>query len=75
MTKVYSNDKSGKLFDALKAEFNIASDRKLAEVLGVKPPVISKIRCGKLPVGATLILRAHEEMGIEVTRIRELIAA
>lgn len=73
-TKTFANDKSGNLFNTIMADLGITSDRKLAEVLEVAAPVISKIRNGKLSVGATMILKAHETLDYEVKRIRELLA-
>ncbi len=48
------------------------NDAHLSYRLHVQAPVISKLRHGSLEVGATLILRAHEEFGLPVAQIREL---
>ena len=60
------------LLDALRARFDIKSDAALARELVVKPPQISKLRSGSLPVGATLILSIHEHLGVPVAEIRAL---
>jgi len=73
MAKTFVNDASGNLFNTIRADYNLSSDRKLAQALEVAPPVISKIRSGKLAVGATMILKAHEELGYPVKKIRELL--
>jgi hypothetical protein len=72
--KTYENDASGNLFNYLRADKGVASDRALAIALNVKPPVVSKIRAGSLKVGATIILRAHETFGLPVAQIRTLLA-
>ena len=38
----------------------------------VAPPVISKIRHGRLPVGASLLIRMHEETGMNIGELRDL---
>lgn len=70
------NEKSraGNLVDALRKRFDIKSDAALARELDVQPPVISKLRSGYSPLGASLILRIHEHLGVPVKEIRELAA-
>jgi hypothetical protein len=41
-------------------------------VLEVQPPIISKIRHGKLNVGATILLRMHEKSEIPIRELKEL---
>lgn len=60
------------LLDTLRARFDIKSDAALARELEVKPPQISKLRSGLLPVGATMILSIHEHLGVPVKEIRAL---
>lgn len=52
---------------------NLRNDAGLSRALDVSPPVICKIRNRKLPIGASLILRAHEETGMSVKEIKSLI--
>lgn len=63
-----------KLLDTLMAQHSLTSDAALARELELLPPVISKIRHNKLPVGATHILLIHEKFGIPVKDIREALA-
>jgi transcriptional regulator with XRE-family HTH domain len=67
-------DNSGNLFNALTARAEVKNDAGLARALGVAPPAISKIRHGKLTVGAALILAIHETFAMPVAEIRRLIA-
>ena len=60
------------LLDTLRTRFDIKSDAALARELDVKPPQISKLRSGLLPVGATMILSIHEHLGVPVAEIRAL---
>lgn len=59
MTK-YPQDNSGTLFDVMLHRLSLKNDAALARLLEVAPPVISKIRHGVLPFGATLIIAVHE---------------
>lgn len=55
--------------DILKCKNDVA----LAIALDVAPPVISKVRHGRLPVGATLIIKLHEATGMPVANIKAYI--
>jgi hypothetical protein len=39
----------------------------------MSPPVLSKIRHGKIKVNAEFILAIHEKMGIPVKQIRDML--
>ena len=60
------------LVNTLVMRLGVSTDKALATILAVKPPVLSKIRSGKLPVGATLLLRMHEESGLSIRALRDL---
>lgn len=63
------------LLDHLLTEHKLKNDAELSRVLEVGPPVVSKIRHGRLPVTATLILRMHEKLGVPVKTIRQFVPA
>lgn len=63
------------LLDEVITRNGIKNDAELARRLELKPPQISKVRNGALPVGSTLILRLHEVFAMPVAEIRELAAA
>lgn len=67
------NDCSGELFDAIIRIEGLKNDAALARLLDLAPPVVSKIRHGRLAVGPALILKVHEELGMPVREIRDLI--
>lgn len=58
--------RSNDLLDAVLRKTGLKNDAALARALEVAPPVISKIRHGRLPVGASLVVRVCEltEMGL-----------
>jgi plasmid maintenance system antidote protein VapI len=62
----------GALLDELIKRLNLKNDAALAKVLEVAPPVISKLRNGRLPVGATILITMHEVTGMTVAKLRSL---
>lgn len=61
-----------KLLDTLIETLKLKNDAELCRVLEVQPPIISKIRHGKLAVGATILLRMHEKSNISIRELKEL---
>lgn len=74
MQQTQQKDASGQLFDHLIRVESLKNDAELARRLKVAPPVLSKIRHGRLPVGPTLIINIHETFGLPVATIRDLMA-
>lgn len=74
MNKLLVNDTydPNHLLDALIEKMNLKNDAALSRRLVVQPPVISKIRHRRLPVGASLLIRMHEESGLSIRELREL---
>ena len=58
------------LLDAIIKYLGIRNDAALSRRLEVAPPIISKIRRRKLPIGAALLIRIHEETGWTIKEIR-----
>jgi hypothetical protein len=63
-----------KLLDTLIERMQLKNDAELSRRLGVPAPVISQMRHRKLPVGATMLLRMHEESNIPIAELKELLA-
>lgn len=61
------------LLDAVISKNGLKNDAALARFLRVAPPVISKTRRFKLPVGAGMVLKCHEIGGMPVPAIREFV--
>jgi hypothetical protein len=59
------------LLDTMIAELNLKNDAALSRALDQSPPVISKIRHGRLPIGDTIIISLHELSDWPVKRIKE----
>lgn len=64
---------SHRLLDAIKAEFQLINDAALVKFLGSRPPTISKIRAGKLPVTPDFILLVHDMTDWEIKRIKSFL--
>jgi hypothetical protein len=61
------------LLDAMLEKLQLRNDAALSRALEVAPPVISKIRHRRLPVGASILLRMHEVSNLSVAELRELL--
>jgi hypothetical protein len=60
------------LLDKVLDKLKLKNDAALARVLEVGPPVISKIRHHRLPVGASLLIRMHEVTDLSILELRKL---
>ncbi len=63
-----------RLLDHLLRTQRLKNDARLAKAMAVSPPVISKIRSGKLNVSDAFILRVHETFDMPVREIRTVLA-
>jgi plasmid maintenance system antidote protein VapI len=54
------------LLDTMLGKMMLKNDAALARALEVAPPVISKIRHHRLPVGASMLIRMHEVTGTSI---------
>lgn len=60
------------LLDTLIERLHLKNDAALSRALEVAPPVISKIRHRRLPVGASLLIRMYEISDMNIKELREL---
>lgn len=65
-------DSSGSAFDHIMTVHELKNDAALARFLSFGPPVISKIRRGRLDISAEVLLRMHERTGIAVSEFRAM---
>jgi transcriptional regulator with XRE-family HTH domain len=59
------------LLDLVIDKLDLKNDAGLARELDLSPPAISKMRNGKLPVGAVTLVRMHEATGMTIGQLRE----
>lgn len=60
------------LLESLIEKLNLKNDAALSRALEVAPPLISKIRHRRLPVGASLLIRMHEVSELSIKDLRIL---
>lgn len=60
------------LIDGLIDRLNLKNDAALSRLLQVAPPVISKIRHRKLPVGPSMLIRIQDATGVSVNESRKM---
>ena len=61
-----------RLLDTILERMKLKNDAALSRALEVGPPVISKIRHKRLPIGASLLIRLHEVSDISIRELRDL---
>ena len=61
-----------RVLDAIIDKLQLKNDAALSRALEVAPPVISKIRHGTLPIGATILLRMHDISDLSIRELRAL---
>lgn len=60
------------LLDTLISKLRLKNDAALCRALEVAPPVISKIRHKKLPIGASMLIRMHKVSDLSIRELRDL---
>ena len=60
------------LLDSLITMLKLKNDAALCRELEIAPPVISKIRHRRLPIGASMLIRIHEISGMSIKDLRVL---
>jgi hypothetical protein len=61
-----------RLLNEVLLTLRLKNDAALSRLLGIAPPVLSKVRHRRLPVAADLILRIHEATMLSIDEIRGL---
>lgn len=60
------------LLDVVSAKIKAKNDAALCRALKVAPPIISKIRHKRLPLGASILIRMHEVSNLSIRELRDL---
>lgn len=61
-----------RLLNTVITELALSNDAALARVLDIQAPLLSKIRHGRLPISAGVLLRLHEVSGRSIDDLRFL---
>lgn len=64
---------AAQLLDEVIIARELKNDAQLSRLLGVAPPVISKIRMGVLKVGASMVVRILEETDFSISQIKAIL--
>ena len=75
MNKENTGENANALLNAVIDFLQLKNDAALARTLEVACPVISKLRHGRLTVGASLLIRMHEVTGLSFKELRKLLAS
>lgn len=62
----------GRLLDTVIERFGLKNDAALCRKLCVAPPLISKIRNRRVPLGDNMLVLLHEETGLSISELRSL---
>jgi plasmid maintenance system antidote protein VapI len=63
----------GRLLDTLIARLQLKNDAELSRVLYIPPYLISKMRRGRVPVGASTLIRMNEITGLTIQELRNIL--
>lgn len=61
-----------RLLDEVLSQLHLKNDAALSRMLGVAPPVLSKVRHRRLPVAAGLMIQIHDATMLSMDDIRRL---
>lgn len=65
-------EKMNNFLNGLRDQTDRKNDAALSRALEVAPPVISKIRHGRLPIGASLLIRMYEVTDIAIRELKAI---
>jgi len=63
------------LLDALLKFLALKNDAAMSRLMGVPPPVISKMRHHRLAVTPAFLIKAHDTTGLSINELRALLYA
>ena len=75
MTKATQKSNPNGLLDEVISIMHLKNDAALARALEVAPPVISKLRHQRIPVGASFLVKCHELGGLSFQHMRQFVPA
>ena len=64
---------ANQLLNWIRQELNLRSDRLLGEALGVKQPMLSRLRTGRSRIGPTILVRILDQTGVKLRDLPTLI--
>jgi DNA-binding transcriptional regulator YdaS (Cro superfamily) len=67
------SENANRLLDVVIDRLALKNDTALCRMLGVAPPVVSKLRHGRLHVGASMLIRMHEESRMSIRELKDVL--
>ncbi|MFC3110166.1 hypothetical protein ACFQAT_25735 [Undibacterium arcticum] len=58
------------ILDNMMKQLNLKNAAALSRALEVAPPLISKLRHGALKMGASMLIRIHEETDVSIAELK-----
>lgn len=71
MSILSTKGSASNLLDKLIFALNLANDAALSRALNYAPPVISKLRNSRIPIGDGFLIEAHEVSGFSIAELKE----
>lgn len=71
---IQTKERNNMLLDAVMEAKHLKNDAALSRLLGVGPPVVSKMRSFKLRILDSMVIRIHEETEFSISKIKSLMA-
>jgi hypothetical protein len=62
-----------RFLDFLQAHLKLKNDAQLSRTMGVAPPVLSKFRHFRVPVGPAFLIQAHDFTGLSLNELRAVL--
>ncbi len=62
-----------RLFDTLRQRLQLHSDKALAKLLQIAPPLLARLRQSGVPVSGSLLMRIHDATGIAIDELRRVL--
>jgi hypothetical protein len=60
------------LFNVLREKLNLTCDKRLADVIGIGPTQLCKIRTGSIPLGSAVLLAIYDATDIPIRELKSL---
>jgi transcriptional regulator with XRE-family HTH domain len=74
-TSLQKHPSQSPLIDYLLNCLKLKTDAQLARAIGIPHPIVSRLRHGKIPVSAGILLKLHDTTGLTVDELRNHIVS
>lgn len=71
--QVFSTDEANDIIDGLITHLGLKNDRHLCDAIDIPPPIISKVRNGHQPLGASIVVRFMDVADLSLAELKSFI--